>query len=217
MQTDTLTLTDLIAAVESLEFEHDGWLQMSSFRPVGDGVELDLVVKRPDLDDEDQAWRLSCEHALAYTIERPWGGFLSVASSHPLLWPHTEQEVGLYFSQAPEDPSAVIAELLREHEDIAGEWYSISDFVNTTFPITRLLELGHGQLASGPAYVCKRYFQVLAEHGMSPTLVDQIGGPAGPGSDTPREPEVLLFGESHIVGSKFEASCTGVNGSAFSP
>ncbi len=203
-----MPFSDLAAVVESDEFEDNGWIRLRSLDLKGDGLELKLMVRRPDRGDQDEMWCVSCEQALCYSVERPWDDWISLVSSHPLLWPYSEPSKALYFSQAPADPAAVVAGLLNAHEDITKGWFRFRRFVNTGLPIVSLLEAGHGQLATAPKRVCEKYFQVLLDHEMRPRMLSAEPAASAAAVSTQKEeclPKALLFGGSHVVGTGFDA------------
>src|SRR5438105_14090845 len=94
------SLRPLMDTLSTLNFEEFGWLALTAVTWTANDVTLHLVVHQQD--HADEPWRLHCAGVRGSRILNDQGiNSLRIETEHPVLLPHTEPIVELYFSERP--------------------------------------------------------------------------------------------------------------------
>ena len=158
------SLQPLLDTISTLEVEESGHLGITAATWAGNNVTLHLTVRQQDR--ADQEWRLHCGDVRRSRIVNDQGiDALWVKSQHPLLLPHTEAVVELYFSSRPSDPDAAVGRLVEAHRTVVGGWFDCLYFFNLgpRQSLRAMLDVGFGMLAEGPRPLIEKYGEVLRD------------------------------------------------------
>jgi len=198
-------LSQFLALTETLEYEDDGWLSITSAEWERSTLTLTTSVRLPDAAHHN--FRIVCtdprsHHIVAAGVD----DLVTLTADHVVLWPNTEQQGELYFNGAPNDPASLLGSLIETHLETVGRWYAVDYFLNLSGHATDVLRGGHGLLAKGPVPLLKAYAEVLDRHGAShssPPYRDPVWW-----SDSQWIPEreqlfALIVGESYVVAPTF--------------
>lgn len=158
----------LLETISTLEFEEFGRLAITAAMWEDNNVTLDLTVHQQD--QEDQRWMLRCGAVRRSRIVNvPAIDALSIKTEHPLLLPHSEARVELYFSSRPADPDAAVGRLIEAHHAVVGAWFDCLHFFNLgpEHSLRAMLNGGFGKLAEGPQSLIDRYAEALRTSGVA--------------------------------------------------
>lgn len=162
------SLQPLLDTTSTLEFEEFGHLSITAATWSDDRVTLHLTVHQQDR--ADQAWRLHCRNVRRSRIVNDQAiNALWIKSEHPLLLPHTEAVVQLYFASRPADPDAAVGRLVEAHRAVVGDWFDCLYFFNLgpQQSLRAMLDGGFGKLAEGPRPLIEEYERVLRGCGVA--------------------------------------------------
>jgi hypothetical protein len=195
-------LQELIDIIGSAEFqESESWLYIDSVN-WPNAAELSLLLTLYCGEQEPQAWRVSCDHVLAYRFLTRKTGSLTLTLNHPVLWPHTMPHKDLYVSSRPADAAAVFGSLVEAHLGLVGTWFPLLRFINHSVPTIQLLSGGNGLLATGPQPIVDRFSSLLGSYGVRHNVLPYAHGKIAYNSDLP--PMALLLGDSYVAALNIE-------------
>jgi hypothetical protein len=126
------------------------------------------------------------------------GALHDIDGDHPLLRQLIDPRVSLFLRGSPQDPAGVAWELVELHHAACLDWIATDAFFNGWPRIDRVLGIGDGQLAVGPALVIDGYEHVLAAHGVRTTKL------TGPGPESEGPLSGLVVGDSYFVAREIE-------------
>jgi hypothetical protein len=210
------SLRPLLDTLSTPEFDEYGGLTLRAVTWADGGLTLDLIVRQQD--HADEPWRLLCRNVRRSRIVNDQGiDPLRIETRHPLLLPHTEELLELYFSSRPPDPDAAVGQLVEAHRAVVGPWFDCLHFFNLgpDRSLRTMLDGGFGKLAEGPRPLIEGYAEVLRRAGVAVS------------SPPPRSPAwwngerwveesgplfALILGESYIVSPSVTAE-RDINGS----
>src|SRR5205823_5413511 len=116
------SLQPLLDTLSTLDFDEFGGLALTVATWAANDITLHLTVHQQD--QPDQPWRLHCRDVRRSQIVNGRGiDTLHIETRHPLLLPHTESFVELYFSSRPPDADATIGRLVEAHRAVVGGWF----------------------------------------------------------------------------------------------
>lgn len=161
-------LQPLMDILSTLEFEEFGQLMLSAATWAAKDVTLHLTVLQQG--KQEQAWRLHCQGVRNSRIVNGQSiDTVAVKTRHPLLLPHTEAVVDLYFSSPPADADGTIGRLIEAHRAVVGGWFDCLHFFNlgSHHSLRAMLNGGFGRLAIGPRPLINSYADVLRASGVA--------------------------------------------------
>lgn len=162
------SLQVLMDTLSTLEFEEFGGITLTAATWAANDLTLHLTIHQQG--QADQPWRLHCEDVRRSRIVNDQGiDTLQIETQHPLLLPHTEPVVELYFSSRPSDADATIGRLLEAHRAAVGGWFDSLHFFNLgpDHSLRAMLNGGFGRLAVGPRPLINLYADVLRASGVA--------------------------------------------------
>jgi hypothetical protein len=162
------SLQPLLDTISTLEFEEFGHFAITAATWADNNVTLHLTVHQQE--QEDQPWRLKCGVVRRSRIVNDQGiDALWIKTEHPLLLPHSEAVVELYFSSRPSDPDAAVGRLIEAHNAVVGAWFDCLHFFNLgpQRSLRAMLNGGFGKLAAGPQPLIDRYAEALRNSGVA--------------------------------------------------
>jgi hypothetical protein len=157
----------LLGRLSSLDFEEFGSIELAAATWAGNDLALGVVVHQPD--HADERWRLNCPAVRRSRIMNNQGtDSLRIETAHPVLMPHTQPRVEVYFSSRPSKPDALIGQLVEAHRELLVGWFDSLYFFNLGphHSLHALLDGGFGKLADGPEPLMEKYAQVLRRAGV---------------------------------------------------
>ena len=203
------SLQPLMESLSTLEFEEFGSLALTGATWEANDVTLHLTLHQQG--QPDQPWLLHCREVRRSRIMIERGiDNLQIETRHPLLLPHTEASVELYFSSRPSDADATIGRLVEAHWAAVGEWFDTTYFFNLgpEHSLRAMLNGGFGKLAEGPRSLIEAYADVLRA-----SCIAVSSPPSRPprwydGKRWIEEAKplfVVILGGSHVVASEVTA------------
>lgn len=133
---------------------------------------------------------------------------VSLVDDHPVLWPHTMPQSGLYFRGKVEDVISVVGALVVAHHTLVGPWNRESNWLfqnervmNPTL-LAQVLEAGDGLLSEGAVIVLEAYARVLDSYGISHSMLEPTQPSWWNGEQWQTETEklhALIIGESYVI------------------
>ena len=115
-------LAELLAAVDTGEFEDDGWVHLTGVQWDGDDLRLALTVHTGEHEVPDEHWEIACHSPRAHRLSLVGADTLSLSEEHVLLWPHTQLTLELYFRSPGTDIQSAIGALYERHTELVGHW-----------------------------------------------------------------------------------------------
>jgi hypothetical protein len=136
---------DLNASVRSVT------LEQSHFR---------IVLECDDWQESGRkrAFQLRFNGVAETTLTPGWFGNIFVETEHPLLWKHNEAHLSMYFSSAPNAPTALIGELYERHQELVSDWRLLSETLHAD---SALLKSGYGLFAQGPKRIIEEFARLV--------------------------------------------------------
>lgn len=201
-------LSDLLAIMGTLEYEHHGYIRLLSAIEQDKDIELSIKLSTGLECTPPQFWKIYCqlvqEHQLIFgEIHYPFG----IYNEHILLWSHEDCQISLSFYGKVKDIFGVVGRLYVRHMELVGQYIPFQRYFN--YDLVKLLVSGHGVLAEGPERLVKAYQQVMDEFGFKTSIIPTrksyyIGGksvvPQGKGQS------VLIMGKSYIIATNINIS-----------
>jgi hypothetical protein len=190
----------LLEIIDTGEFEDTEIIRLISVKEQGDRLRLIFKVTPNVGEVHLQRWIVRCDNVIAHQIILGNAYDLSLEYEHVLLWEHQKPRVAISFSaESIKHPLSVVGQLYRKHMELAGEWIPFDRYFNMPEKLDELIAGRHGLLAEGPEPLMQAYEMVLKENGFQTT--NRIVVP-----DVHEGISVLIFGDSYIVASKFDAA-----------
>lgn len=202
-------LSDLIKVIGTLEYEHNGQMQLISTIEKGKDIELIIKLFTGVECTPPQFWKVCCvlvqEHQL---ILGQLGAPFGLYKEHILLWAHEDRKVSLFFNGKSKDTFSIIGALYIKHRELVEHYVPFQRYINN-YDLVKLISNGHGVLAEGPERLIIAYQHVMDEFGFTTSVLPlrdgyQIGSkyitPQGKGQN------VLLMGSSYIIATNVEVS-----------
>jgi hypothetical protein len=201
-------LSDLLAIMGTLEYEHQGYIRLICAIEQGKDIELSIKLSTGVECTPPQFWKIYCqsvqEHQLIFgEIPYPFG----IYNEHVLLWPHEDCQISLSFYGKVKDIFGVVGRLYVTHMELVGQYIPFQRYFN--HDLVKLLASGYGVLAEGPERLVKAYQEVMDEFGFKTSVIPTrrsycISGkyivPQGKGQS------VLIMGDSYIIATHISIS-----------
>lgn len=163
-QTDAL-LTKLLELTGTLEYEEDGWSEITSAVRNGSELILRLRVRIPG--SPDSQFVITCQQPRSHhIIASADDNAVFLTREHVVLWPHNQQQGELYFRGTPSDPLSLFGALTEAQRGLLGNWFPIDHFLNLPGRSADILRYGHGLLAKGPVSLLDTIANVLDNYGI---------------------------------------------------
>ena len=196
----------LLKTIESEFDEADGWFRIVGADWYADNLRVDVCVAFND-SKEKQVWEISCEQVFSEHIVSEYAGFLSVVKNHPLILGYKEPEIEVAFSKnrlSFHELFGIVASTTFKH---LGE-QPISTWLNTNLPFYSICGSEYGVLGKFPLTVANEIVAALSEKPISINFLSQHAPLYWNGKEYieyPESLEVLIIGNSYIIGSGFSA------------
>lgn len=197
----------LTEILQSMEFENDGWLRITSLMTSEHNSTLNVSVHTGQEETDIQLWQVIGTNTEGYHIEMETCYDIEILKDHPVLWPYNYSTVQLYFNGSTSSPEKIIVQLYEKHQQVTNAWIPFHQYFNPELPLRKLLMSSHGLLANGPTILLKEYADIVVAAGITVSM----------GTETPRlywngearvpYPEGLkavIIGNSYVVAEKFE-------------
>lgn len=213
------SLQPLLESLSTLEFEEFGSLTLLAATWEANDVTLHLTVHQQG--QPDRPWLLHCREVRQSRIMIERGiSNLQIMTQHPLLLPHTEAAVELYFSSRPSDADATVGRLVEAHWAAVGQWFDTTYFFNLgpEHSLRAMLNGAFGKLAEGPRSLIDSYADVLRASGVVVSSPPSRPPRWWDGTRWIEEAKplfALILGGSHIVASAITAEVGTRDGNGF--
>lgn len=199
-------LQELLALVDTLEFEESGGVGVIGANFGNDRKDLELLLEvRTGEDGVIQNWKATCRSVRASHIVLGASADLTVTDSHVLLLPFTGPARTLWFSRGSADTFQVIGELWHAHHTLLGHWFPFTQFVNCWSDLYGLIEGGHGMLAEGPEPLMLAYQAVLQRHGFTTSVTSRESDRNHRAGVPLHQLIALIIGNLHVVAARIDA------------
>ena len=133
-------------------------------------------------------------------------GAMVLADANPLLFPHNEKILQVYFTGQPESIDALLIDINQLYAQTYGRYdpfRRMADELNPTMPLATLLSKERGFLGEMPEPFAITIGNVFERHGMKTNFIE---------SDDHRPPEpfrLLVMDDSYLVAQMFSAEPMG--------
>lgn len=200
-------LSSLLSVIDNSEFEDNGSLCIESVSTRHQDLLLQLRLRLPEGRTERRS--ILCERIRSHRIyAAKHADNLSVCDDHVVLWPHSEEQVNLYFNGKPRDKYALLGALLEAHARATHHWFPFTQFMNGALlsPSIELLNCQAGFLACGPQRLINAYRLVLESFGIQHSSPPPKPPHWWDGSQWQIETENLhafILGDSYVVAPNF--------------
>jgi hypothetical protein len=133
-------------------------------------------------------------------------GAMVLADENPLLFPHNEKIMQVYFKGQTENIDSLLIDINQLYAQTYGRYdpfRRMADELNPTMPLATLLNSGSGLLGEMPEPFANTVGQVFERHGLKTNFIE---------SDDHRPPEpfrLLVMDDSYLVAQMFSADPMG--------
>jgi hypothetical protein len=187
---------DLLALLDSAEFEVEGTLELVTLERAGQRGRLVLAVNFETDVAQSQHWEFVADRVLAHRVLADEAESLELLQDHVLLNRFRASQATLSFAGTPQDARDVVADLWAAHVTATDGWIDFQEFLNGHLPLAELVGSGSGVLAKGPTPLLAAYGRALQAHGMHPGLLLEWPAPVP-------SAQVLIWDRSYVVGTGF--------------
>ncbi|MDL1900782.1 hypothetical protein FBR02_08440 [Anaerolineae bacterium CFX9] len=174
--------------------------------------ELQLIIETAAYDEAVQGLRPKAayiiralgvrEHRLHLGV---FGG-LAFPDEHPLLLHHNTPKVAVHFNGKPAIISDAVLDVYQAYVSTFGPWRNVaelSDDLNLSVPLTRLLGFGAGLLGVMPKPLAERMQKALAGSGLTVSLAEDASFETVDEHGRSRLAKLLLLDTSYVVALDF--------------
>jgi len=189
-----------------------GFLLMSQLDAIPETIQL--VVAATELDEAAGGLRERANYVIRAigVIEHrlSLGQFatLQFSDDHPLLYRYNDAPCGLFFRGTPDDPNALLVDMLQAYATTFGPWRQIPEYLNQNKPLFNLLTSGGDLLGEMPKKLADNLVKALESHKLeTKVMVDEGLDEDEHGRSQLRK--VLLLDDSYIIALDFSVDILG--------
>lgn len=200
----------LLELIENEFCESDGWFRIISADWMADELRLEVSICLCESERETQVWEISCSCVFSEFIVSEYSETLSLEDNDPLLLQYKDLEVDLAFSKNllnPYELYGVVATTCIKH---LGE-LPISNWLNSDQMSSPICSSKYGILGRFPMVVAKEICVLLENKDISIKPLEPHDPKYWDGeqfNEYPSNMEVLIIGNSYVVGTGFSAERT---------
>jgi hypothetical protein len=197
----------LTEILQSMEFEDDGWLRISSLVTSDRSSTLNVSVHTGQEEEPIQLWQVTGTNTEGYHIDMETCYDIEIVKDHPILWHYNCPTIQLYFNGSTLSPERAIVQLYERHLQLTGTWIPFHRYFNPEMSLRKLLISSHGMLARGPKILLKEYADIIITSGITVSTTAEKKRLYWNGEARVPYPEGLkavIIGNSYIVAEKFE-------------
>ena len=156
-----------------LEARERGWVRVATITWHKATMVLDLAIDSRRNGVTRESWRVECRNVQEYKVSDVNGGGLAIYDQdHPAVRHHVDDVVGLRFHGKTKQLSRVIGDLVRAHDDAAGDWIAFDSYLGPVESLVSKLTSGTGTLATGPKFLLASYAVALRQNAIKPRLLN---------------------------------------------
>jgi hypothetical protein len=143
-------------------------------RVAWDDSDLELTLAVTDYHGEvtQSEWLVRCRTVRECVILGRFGDLVVHEFGHAAIRQHRDPRRALFFTGRPRDVDALIGQLWRAHQQIAGNWIAFDRYLNAERRLHDLLSFGFGKLADGPDFLIQEYARILTAASVDVSLGD---------------------------------------------
>jgi hypothetical protein len=152
-------------------------------------------------------WLVRCRGVRECVIGGRFGDLVMHEFDHAAIRQHRDPRRALFFTGKPGDIDALVGQLWRGHQRVAGSWIAFDRYLNTERRLHDLLSLGFGKLADGPDFLMQEYAHILKEASVDVSLGDLWPTKVWTGGtwvETAAELSMVAVDKSFVVAERFE-------------
>lgn len=188
----------LLDTLTSLEFEEDGGIVIKSTEYNYEDLSITVAITTGK-DEAPQNWKITCLGMQIDQMSHGWASDLSILDTHPLLWPHGDQESELYILGPAETPVAIYGDIVMTHNANCNGWFHPNRFLNKSISPIELLSSSGGLLARGPHTLLSAYASVLTTYSVKHQLLSHaVSAP-----DAVTSVHLLIIGDNYVIAREF--------------
>ena len=186
--------------------DSDGWFRIVSADWTADELRLDVSVCLCE-EKEIQLWEISCESVFEEKLSSDYSEILTLGSDHSLLLKFKEPEVDVAFSRnsmSPDELFGIVATCCFKY---LGE-QPLTNWINQQASSQGICSSKYGILGRFPVTVANEIVRQLEAKEMSVNLLEPRSPKYWDGAqhcEYPENIEVLIIGDSYVVGTNFSA------------
>lgn len=197
-----MDITSYITDLKTNWAPEDLTIHLDNFRLAEGNAYVKLTVTKHNiyLDDEPDIQEVSIlvSQCKMFSWRRDTFHAIEIQDNHPILWPFTDNMAALYFSSAAPDGNRLYYEIVETHELLLEGLLPVNRFLNHVYG-KQIVFAPFGLFAKGPEKLMQAYAACLESAGMK-HVISEIYVPVR----EERRPQVLILGDSFIVGETFE-------------
>ncbi len=189
-----------------------GFLLMSQLDAIPETIQL--VVAATELDDKVGGLRERANYvirAIGVVEHRlSMGQFVTLkfAEDHPLLYRYNDTPCGLFFRGTPDDPNALLVDILQAYAMTFGPWRQIPEYLNQNKPLFSLLTSGGDLLGEMPKKLADNLVKALEAHKLETKVITDEGLDKDEHGRSQLR-KVLMLDDSYIIALDFSVDILG--------
>lgn len=155
----------------------------------------------------NKCWKIIIQGKREATIRLERTSYIDLSQSHPLLWKYLDIQCELYFSGQTEFGPHIFTQMFGVHNDLFEDYLPFSCFLNSNKALIEILKSNSGLIAKGPKKLLTQYADILSAYSLNVSIIGDRMPTCWNGDSFKPEPQdlqVLLLGNSYIIGQKFE-------------
>lgn len=188
---------DLQTILDSLEFEENGGLVISSLNYENNKLKILFKLLYPDIDKPNQIWQLDVLGVEKERFIRNWTTSLEIYSDHFLLYEYIDNYSELYFHGSTSNPEKLLLDLYSSHLTHYGKNLDFGIGINAPNGMLKLCTNDYGLFARGPKRILMKYSECLLINGIKSNFINEI-------ESVKKELKLLIFGESYFIAKDFK-------------
>ena len=188
---DSRSLDELLAIIESLQFEECG--DMRIVHAHWSGGQLTLRVQLDHGDGNRSAWQMRFADVFEHSLTEVANCGLNIWHDHVVIDQFIRPRLFLHFGAAAANADELVGQLWSAHTALVDDWIPFDRYLNQEVPIHGLLRSGSGVLATGPDFLISAYAEVLDRNHCLPSQVVLNEG------RHLQSATMTHFGESYVV------------------
>ncbi len=189
-----------------------GFLLMAQLDAVPETIQL--VVAATELDESVGGLRERANYVIRaigvveHRLSLGQFATLRFADDHPLLYPYNDVPCGLFFRGMPDDPNALLVDILQAYATTFGPWRQIPDYLNQSKPLFNLLTSGGDLLGEMPKKLADNLVKALEAHKLETKVIEGAGLDKDEHGRSQLR-KVLLLDDSYAIALDFSVDILG--------
>jgi hypothetical protein len=171
--------------------------------------ELQLMIQTARLDEQANGLRPRSQYVVRAlgVVEHRFSlgifGSLFFADEHPVLLHYNASRAAIQFEGQPDDVNELVLDITQAYLSTFGPWRELAKDLNRSQPLVNLLQSGSGVLGTMPLPGAERMARVLAHHGLSARLDENVPYELDDEHGRSRKMKLLGIDDSYCIALDF--------------